>query len=297
MSALPDGKVAAVSRNERYSFSKPKRDEIVLVAGLGVEGDAHAGVTVKHRFRVAADPTQPNLRQVHLIQDELFDELREEGFDVQPGQLGENVTTRGIDLLSLPRGTILHFGPPTAGTPTTAGTASAAGTAEGFDTAGGAVTAGRTVTPGGAVTAGETVTAEGTVTPDTAGTPAEPEADPADAEPDPADAVAAVVAAAQQATLTEPAANALAALISAAGRAGPPGGRATVVVTGLRNPCGQINDFRPGLLKHVIGKDPDGNLVRKGGVMAVVLHGGPIQPGDPVTVELPPPPHLSLEPV
>jgi hypothetical protein len=94
--------VVAVSRNEAYAFSKPVREQIILVAGIGVEGDAHAGTTVKHRGRVRADPTQPNLRQVHLLPAELFEEVREEGYDVGPGQLGENVTTRDIDLRRLP---------------------------------------------------------------------------------------------------------------------------------------------------------------------------------------------------
>lgn len=93
-----------------YSFTKPNRDSVTLLAGLGVEGDVHAGVTVKHRSRVAQDPTQPNLRQVHLIHQELFAELREAGFEVGPGDLGENVTTGGIDLLALPVGTLLHLG-------------------------------------------------------------------------------------------------------------------------------------------------------------------------------------------
>ncbi|GGN28371.1 MOSC domain-containing protein [Actinoplanes campanulatus] len=104
------GSVAAVSRNDVYSFTKPNRDEIVLVAGIGVEGDVHAGVHVRHRSRVKADPTQPNLRQVHLIQAELFDEVAPKGYDVPSGGLGENVTTHGLDLLGLPRGTILRFG-------------------------------------------------------------------------------------------------------------------------------------------------------------------------------------------
>jgi hypothetical protein len=121
-------------------------------------------------------------------------------------------------------------------------------------------------------------------------------AGPMAAGPMAADSIAAVVAVAAQAILNDPTRNAVAALIEAASRAGTPGETA-VVVTGLRNPCLQINVFRPGLLKRVIGHDQDGNLLRKGGVMAVVLHGGPIRPGDPVTVEPPPPPHLPLEPV
>src|SRR5438874_11418042 len=102
--------VRAVSSNGEYSFTKPNRDSITLLAGLGVEGDVHAGVTVKHRSRVAQDPTQPNLRQVHLIHKELFAEVGEEGFDVTPGALGENITTSGIDLLCLPVGTLLRIG-------------------------------------------------------------------------------------------------------------------------------------------------------------------------------------------
>jgi MOSC domain-containing protein YiiM len=104
------GTVTAVSSSSEHSFTKPNRAGIVLLAGLGVEGDAHAGVTVKHRSRVAQDPTQPNLRQVHLIHEELFAEVGEEGFDVAPGELGENITTRGIDLLGLPVGTLLRIG-------------------------------------------------------------------------------------------------------------------------------------------------------------------------------------------
>src|SRR3954463_14285899 len=101
------GTVAAVSSKGEYSFTKPNRDSITLLPGLGVEGDVHAGVTVKHRSRVAQDPTQPNLRQVHLIHGELFTEVAAQGFEVAPGQLGENVTTEGIDLLGLPTGTLL----------------------------------------------------------------------------------------------------------------------------------------------------------------------------------------------
>jgi MOSC domain-containing protein YiiM len=107
--------VVAVSRNEAYAFSKPVREQIILLAGVGVEGDAHAGATVKHRSRVRADPSQPNLRQVHLLHAELFDDVRAQGYEVGPGQLGENVTTRGLDLLRLPHGTILRFGPPPDG--------------------------------------------------------------------------------------------------------------------------------------------------------------------------------------
>ncbi|WP_369076664.1 MOSC domain-containing protein, partial [Paractinoplanes deccanensis] len=109
------GTVASVSCHDVYSFTKPVRDQIVLVAGIGVEGDVHAGVNVRHRHRVKVDPTQPNLRQVHLIQQELFAEVGEKGYTVEPGNLGENVTTSGIDLLGLPLGTILRFGPPREG--------------------------------------------------------------------------------------------------------------------------------------------------------------------------------------
>ncbi|MFF4243300.1 MOSC domain-containing protein [Streptomyces sp. NPDC001822] len=174
--------VTAVSSNGVYSFTKPNRDSITLLAGLGVEGDVHAGVTVKHRSRVAQDPTQPNLRQVHFIHQELFDELREAGFEVAPGDLGENVTTSGIDLLSLPVGTLLRLGE-----------------------------------------------------------------------------------------------------------------EAVVEVTGLRNPCLQIDHFRDGLLKQVVGRADDGTVVRKAGIMGVVVTGGIVRPGDPVRAELPAEPHRPLE--
>lgn len=174
--------VVAVSRDGEHRFSKPNTDEIELVAGIGVAGDAHAGVTVQHLSRVAADPTQPNLRQVHLIHAELHDEVRELGFEVAPGELGENITTRGLDLLSLPRGTVLRIG-----------------------------------------------------------------------------------------------------------------GQAAVEVTGLRNPCAQIDGLRPGLLKQVVHRDEAGNLIRRAGIMSVVLAGGPVRPGDTVTVELPPEPHEPLD--
>ncbi|MGW0119933.1 MOSC domain-containing protein [Streptomyces sp. NPDC003327] len=174
--------VQTVSSNGTYSFTKPNREGITLLAGLGVEGDVHAGVTVKHRSRIAQDPTQPNLRQVHLIHAELFDEVAEAGFEVAPGDLGENVTTRGIDLLSLPVGTRLHLGE-----------------------------------------------------------------------------------------------------------------EAVVEVTGLRNPCVQIDDFRHGLLKQVLGRDENGDLVRKAGIMSIVLVGGEVRPGDPIRVELPAEPHRPLD--
>jgi hypothetical protein len=235
------GEVAAVSRNDAYSFSKPNRTDIVLVPGLGVEGDIHAGVTVRHRSRVAVDPLQPNLRQVHLIQAELHDEVRAEGFDVPAGGMGENVTTTGIDLLGLPCGTVLRFG--SGGSPAGTGGQAAAGDGD--------------------------------------------KRGPAD-----------VIAAAGRATLDDATAGAaavLAAVVAAEEKRGDVDGRPAVVVTGLRNPCQQINRFRPGLLKRVLGKDEAGNLVRRAGVMGVVLRGGVIRPGDVISVELPEGPHRPLD--
>jgi MOSC domain-containing protein YiiM len=176
--------VTAVSRSGEYTFSKPNAGSITLVAGLGVEGDAHQGETVKHRSRMARDPSQPNLRQVHLIHSELHDELRAAGFEVEPGQIGENVTTRGIDLLGLPTGTRLFLGD-----------------------------------------------------------------------------------------------------------------EAVVEVTGLRNPCLQLDNFQRGLQKAVLDRDEQGRLVRKSGIMSVVLTGGEVRPGDTIRVELPAEPHSALEPV
>jgi len=176
------GTVAAVSSSPTHSFSKTNQERIHLLAGLGVDGDAHLGETVKHRSRVAKDPTQPNLRQVHLIHAELHDELQATGFDVSAGQMGENITTRGIDLLSLPTGTRLALG----------------------DTA-------------------------------------------------------------------------------------------VVEVTGLRNPCAQLDCFQPGLLAAVLGRDEQGNLIRKAGVMGIVLQDGLVRPGDRIVVTLPPEPHRPLE--
>lgn len=176
--------VTAVSCSPTHSFGKPNRPAIALLAGLGVDGDAHAGTTVKHRSRVRRDPRQPNLRQVHLMHAELHDELTGSGFDVAPGQLGENVTTRGVDLLGLPAGTRLRLG-----------------------------------------------------------------------------------------------------------------AEAVVEVTGLRNPCYQIDDFRPGLLRQVVGRDADGEIVRRAGIMAIVLVGGEVRPGDPIGVDLPGGPHRPLAPV
>lgn len=173
--------VAAVSRSARHTFSKLPVDGIQLLAGLGVEGDAHMGTTVKHRSRVRVDPTEPNLRQVHLIHAELLDELNTQGFDVAAGQLGENVTTRGIDLLGLPRGARLHLG---------------------------------------------------------------------------------------DATVLE--------------------------ITGLRNPCRQLDDLRPGLMKAVLDRNADGTLRRKSGVMAIVLSGGCVRAGDGIRLVLPDGPHVPL---
>jgi MOSC domain-containing protein YiiM len=176
------GQVVAVARDGEHRFSKTIADALRVVAGLGIEGDAHQGVTVKHRSRVAADPTQPNLRQVHLIHSELFEELSAKGFTVGPGDLGENVTTAGLDLLTLPQATLLRFG-------------------------------------GGVV----------------------------------------------------------------------------LQVTGLRNPCAQIERFQPGLLAAVLDRGPDRQVIRKAGIMTIVRTGGTICAGDPIEAELPPPPHLRLE--
>ena len=178
------GIVTNVSRDAAHAFSKRGQDSIRLLSGLGVEGDAHMGVTVKHRSRVAQDPTQPNLRQVHLIHAELHDELNAAGFDVTPGAMGENITTQGIELLALPRGARLRLG----------------------DTA-------------------------------------------------------------------------------------------VVEVTGLRNPCNLLNQYRPGLMAAVLDRAEDGALIRKAGVMAVVLATGEVRPGDGIEVELPLVPFEPLKPV
>jgi MOSC domain-containing protein YiiM len=175
-------KVVSVSSSATHGFSKQVASSINLLAGLGVEGDAHCGATVKHRSRVAQDPTQPNLRQVHLIHEELFEELRAQGFVVHPGEIGENITTRGIDLLALPVGAELHIGQ-----------------------------------------------------------------------------------------------------------------SAVVRVTGLRNPCEQLNQFQTGLTAAVLGRTPEGKLVRKAGVMGIVIAGGTVAPGDQITVTLPAEPHRALE--
>jgi len=174
--------VVSVSAATSHGFSKPVRPAITLLAGLGVADDAHCGVTVKHRSRVAIDPTQPNLRQVHLVHAELLDEVAPAGFDVAPGDLGENILTRGLDLLSLPVGTVLRLG-----------------------------------------------------------------------------------------------------------------GQARVEITGLRNPCAQIDAFRPGLLRQVLGRDAQGAVIRKAGIMAIVLTGGEVRAQDAIEVTLPPLPHRALD--
>lgn len=179
---MPAIVVVAVSRKDTHSFSKENQECIRLLEGLGVEGDAHLGKTVQHRSRVAQDPTQPNLRQVHLIHAELHDELQVAGFAVCAGQMGENITTRGIDLLGLPKGTLLHLG--------------------------------------------ET---------------------------------------------------------------------AIVEVTGLRNPCAQLDNFQPGLMAATLDRDAQGNLVRKAGIMGIVVAGGEVRPGDAIRVVLPLEPHRRLE--
>ncbi|AEV82294.2 Transcription elongation factor SPT5 [Actinoplanes sp. SE50/110] len=287
--------VAAVSRNDAYTFTKPNRDEIVLVEGWGVEGDIHAGVNVRHRSRVAADPSQPNLRQVHLIQAELFDEVAGKGFDVPAGGIGENVTTRGIDLLALPRGTILRFGPAPAGAPAPGsgredgGAAPAVaygGAAGGGAATGGGAAGGGTATGGGAA-GGGTATGGGAAGGGAAGGGAAGEGGGVGS----GGPVAAVLAAAEAATLDEATARAVEAVAAALRRDREHDGadpRAAIVVAGLRNPCAQIDRFRSGLLKQVLGRDDAGNVVRRAGVMAVVLRGGVIRPGDPVVAEPPP---------
>jgi MOSC domain-containing protein YiiM len=176
--------VVTVNCSPVHSMQKPSLDAIRLLVGLGVEGDAHMGVTVKHRSRVARDPTQPNLRQVHLMHSELHDELRAAEYVVGPGQMGENITTKGVDLLALPTGTLLHLG----------------------DTA-------------------------------------------------------------------------------------------RVQITGLRNPCMQLDGIQPGLMAATLGRDGHGEIVRRAGVMGIVVAGGEVRPGDAIGVELPRPPHRALQPV
>ncbi len=176
--------VIAVSKGQTHTFSKDQYNSITLLTALGVEGDAHCGATVKHRSRVAKHPGQANLRQVHLVHSELHDELAEQGFQVGPGEIGENITTRGIDLLQLPSSTRLHIG--------------------------------------------ET---------------------------------------------------------------------AVVEVTGLRNPCSQLDAFQTGLMAAVLSRDEHGRLIRKAGVMGIVLRGGVVYPQDAIIIALPDQPHQPLEPV
>ncbi|MGK5685004.1 MOSC domain-containing protein [Actinoplanes sp. URMC 104] len=351
------GAVASVSCNGVYSFTKPVRDEIVLVTGLGVEGDSHAGIHVRHRSRVRADPRQPNLRQVHLIHEELFAEVAGKGYEVRPGNLGENVTTRGIDLLGLPVGTILRFGPagdggdrapgdradgdwarddradggwagadrvggdPAGGDP--AGGDPAGGDPAGGDPAGGDAGALGGSRAGGERAGGDRAGGEraggrwagGWADGERAGGWAGGErAGRGGGGASGGDvgalsgALDGVLAAAEGATLSEATARAAEAVRAALARevaaedaaAGEGRGgdrRPALVVAGLRNPCRQIDGFRPGLLKEVVGRGEDGRLVRKGGIMTVVLRGGVVRPGDAITVELPPLPHADLEPV
>jgi MOSC domain-containing protein YiiM len=176
--------VIAVSRSRGHTLAKANHDGIVLSAGLGVDGDAHRGATVKHRSRVARDPATPNLRQVHLIAAELHDALRRAGFAVAPGQMGENITTSGLDLIGLAAGTRLHLGR-----------------------------------------------------------------------------------------------------------------SAVVEVTGLRNPCAQLDKIQKGSMAATLGRDAEGNLVRKSGIMGVVLISGEVRSGNPIRVEPPPLPWRPLAPV
>ena len=166
------GRVVAVSLNPSHLFRKSTQDSIKLLAGLGVEGDAHCGEKVKHRSRVAKDPNQPNLRQVHLIHAELHDELNNAGFNILPGQMGENITTREIDLLKLPTDTKLHIG-----------------------------------------------------------------------------------------------------------------NEAVIQVTGLRNPCAQLDSLKAGLKAAVLDKDSQGNIIRKAGIMSIVLASGEISAGDKIKLD------------
>ena len=198
------GTVAAVSCNDTYAFTKPVRDEIVLVAGVGVAGDVHAGVHVKHRGRVRADPDQPNFRQVHLIQQELFAEVGEKGYAVTAGNLGENVTTTGIDLLALPLGTILRFGPP-------------APAAE-SDTI-------LRVGPPAAAAQGDTILGVG------------PPAAAAESGPMLGGPLAAVLEVAGRARLDVATTASAAAIAAAATRDDPHDPRPAIVLAGLRNPC------------------------------------------------------------
>ena len=179
---MKKGIVKSVSKSKTHTFSKINCDKIVLLRGLGVEGDAHSGRTVKHRSRVAKDPSQPNLRQVHLIHSELFGELKGKGFTILSGEIGENITTEGIELLALPKGTILEIGE-----------------------------------------------------------------------------------------------------------------SAKIEVTGLRNPCKQLDALQNGLMKAVLDTDNEGNLIRKADIMGIVLEGGEVKIGDVIKIKLPPKPYIKLE--
>lgn len=171
----------SVSRDDQHRFSKPTTKSVRMIAGFGIEGDAHAGATTRHRYLLKKDPERPNLTQVHLIASELFDELADSGFSVSAGDLGENITTRGLDLLALPLGTRLLLG-----------------------------------------------------------------------------------------------------------------GDAIVEVTGLRSPCRLINTYQAGLMKAVLGKDAGGRVIRKAGIMSVVVESGVVRPGDRILVELPIGEHVPL---
>ena len=179
---MTTGRVVAVAKDSEHRFSKETCSELTLVAGLGVMGDAHFGAAVQHRSRVAADPSQPNLRQVHLIHVELQDELLAQGFRVAPGVMGENITTQGVDLLGLPTGSLLKIGDD-----------------------------------------------------------------------------------------------------------------ALICITGLRNPCKQIDDYQSGMLKAVLDRDINGHPVRKAGIMGVIIASGTVKPGDNIMVALPPKPHKMLD--
>jgi MOSC domain-containing protein YiiM len=178
------GQVVSVSARDGHGLGKTVRKRITLIAGEGVEGDAHRGVTIKHRSRVAKDPSQPNLRQVHLVHAELFDAVAASGFVVGPGDIGENILTRGIDLLGLPTGALLQIG-----------------------------------------------------------------------------------------------------------------AEAVVEITGLRNPCHQLNGHSDGLMNALLDRDHAGNLIRKGGVMGIVVSGGVVCTGDAVVVDMPDGAFVPLMPV
>lgn len=181
---LPRGVVVAVSSKPEHGVLKQAQPSIRVLTGLGVEGDAHYGSKVQHRSRARQYPDLPNYRQVHLLSSELHDDLGAAGMPVAPGEMGENVTTRGIDLLALPTGAVLRIG-----------------------------------------------------------------------------------------------------------------ASAVVELSGLRNPCPQLDAIHEGLMAATLGRDEHGQFVRKAGVMAVVLHDGTVQAGDSIEIELPPEPHRPLLPV